>query len=449
MSFKIDCARMAPALLYRLSSIYNRFKRLSLLVPLALVLAACGAPDPAKLGHDAHDHGHDEDNSGQSRTNQDTSGHFETEGDEDHDHDHDHEETEGDHVELSAEAAREAGIVIATAELAALSSTLKLPAEIRFDADRIANVTASIDGIVARVNAREGAAVRKGETLAVLSSRELAGLKADYLTALSAETLSRDTLMREERLWEHRITAEAALQAARAGVAAAEATRKAAENKLHAVGVGHGALEKMVDAPDGALASAAILAPMGGTIVRRNLSLGDMVTTEVTAPLFVIADDSVLWADIAVYKNDYGRLQEGMAVLLRQETGAVAAEGTIAFILPLIEETSRTATARVILDNKERRLRPGQFVTAEIAAGDGAPVLRVPEAAIVQVEGKASVFVPAEDGFEPRAVETGAKAGGFAEIRSGLEAGDRYVSEGAFTLKAQLEKDAFGDGHAH
>ncbi|MFN4183455.1 MAG: efflux RND transporter periplasmic adaptor subunit [Hyphomonas sp.] len=442
MSFKIDCARVVPALLYRLSSIYNRFKRFVLLAPLALVLVACGAPDPAMLGHDG-------DNPGHSRTNQDTSGHFETEGDEDHDHDHDHEETEGDHVELSPEAAREAGIVIATAELAALSSTLKLPAEIRFDADRIANVTASIDGIVARVDAREGAAVRKGETLAVLNSRELAGLKADYLTALSAETLARDTLMREERLWEHRVTAEAALQAARAGVAAAEATRKAAENKLHAVGVGHGALEKMVDAPDGGLASAAILAPIAGTIVRRNLSLGDMVTTEVTAPLFVIADDSVLWADIAVYKNDYGRLQEGMAVLLRQETGAVAAEGTIAFILPLIEETSRTATARVILDNKERRLRPGQFVTAEIAAGDGAPVLRVPEAAIVQVEGKASVFVPTGDGFEPRAVETGGKAGGFAEIRSGLQAGDRYVSEGAFTLKAQLEKDAFGDGHAH
>ena len=72
--------------------------------------------------------------------------------------------------------------------------------------------------------------------------RELAGLKADYLTAASTETLARDTLMREERLWEHRVTPEADLQAARAGVAAAEASRKAAENKLHAVGVSDGAL---------------------------------------------------------------------------------------------------------------------------------------------------------------------------------------------------------------
>ena len=310
-------------------------------------------------------------------------------------------------------------------------------------------MTASLEGIVARVDAREGDTVRKGATLAVLSSRELAGLKADYLTASSTETLARDTLMREERLWEHRVTPEADLQAARAGVAAAEAARKAAENKLHAVGVSHGALEKMVEATDGGLGSASILAPIGGTIVRRNLSLGDMVTTEVTAPLFVIADDSVLWADIAVYKNDYGRLREGMTVTLRLETGEVAAEGTIGLILPLIEETSRTATARVILDNKEGRLRPGQFVSAEIAAGKSAPVLRVPEGAIVEVEGTPSVFVPTDDGFEPRAVEAGGKAGGFAEIRIGLEAGDRYVSEGAFTLKAQLEKDAFGDGHAH
>ncbi|WP_083759132.1 MULTISPECIES: efflux RND transporter periplasmic adaptor subunit [Hyphomonas] len=422
---------------------FNKINRLIGAASLAFVLVACGAADPDTAGQAAPDHAHEADKAGQIGTDADAD-----HGDED-DHDHGHEKAEGDHVELSAEAARDAGIVIAAAELAALPSTLKLPAEIRFDADRIANVTASLEGIVARVEAREGAVVRKGATLAVLRSRELAGLKADYLTAASTEMLARDTLMREERLWEHRVTPEADLQAARAGVAAAEAARKAAENKLHAVGVSDGALEKMVEAPDGGLASASILAPIGGTIVRRNLSLGDMVTTEVTAPLFVIADASVLWADIAVYKNDYGRLREGMAVTLRLETGDIAAEGTIGLILPLIEETSRTATARVILDNKDGRLRPGQFVTAEIAAGTSAAVLRVPEGSIVEVEGTPSVFVPTEDGFESRAVETGGKAGGYAEIRSGLETGDRYVSEGAFTLKAQLEKDAFGDGHAH
>lgn len=439
----------------------NKFKWMALSLPLAMTLAACGPQGPAKTGQDAHTHGQEVDKSGQKRTNLDKTGHDEDSHDHDHDHDdhaegdshdghgHDHDEEGEDHVELSAEAAREAGIRTSTASLAPLGSTLKLPAEIRFDADRIANVSARVDGVVTRLSATEGASVRKGDTLAVINSRELAGLKADYLTAMAAEALARDTLKREETLWQQKITAEADLQAARAGVAGAEASRKAVENKLHAIGVTHATLDRLSSIEDGALGSFAITAPIGGRVVRRSLSLGETVSGGGGAPLFVIADDSVLWADIAVYKNDYGRLREGMAVTLRQENGVAAAEGSIGLILPLIDEASRTATARVIVDNKEGQLRPGQFVTAEIAAGDGAQVLRVPDAAIVQVEGRASVFVPTDDGFAPRAIEAGGKAGGFTEIRSGLSAGDAYVSEGAFTLKAQLEKDAFGDGHVH
>lgn len=414
----------------------------ALIMPLAAGLSACGeapsAPTQTEPHTDAEDHDHgDEDGA-----------HGHDEHEDEHGHGHEGEE-EGDHVELSATAAAEAGIRIDTARLAPLAQTLKLPAEIRFDADRIANVSASVDGIVAQVSATEGESVRKGQTLAVLNSRELAGLKADYLTALANEALAADRLMREERLWAERITAEVDLQAARANLKSTEAARTAAENKLHAIGISHAALENLHEAPDGALARQSLTAPIAGKVVRRSVSLGETVTADVGAPLFIIADDSVLWADIAVYKSDYGRLKEGMAVTLRQESGAAAGEGSIALILPLIDETSRTATARVILDNKDGSLRPGQFVTAEIAAGDGGEVLRVPENAVVEVEGKPSVFVPRGEGFSPRPVETGGKAGGFAEIRSGLDAGEQYVSEGAFTLKAQLEKDAFGDGHAH
>ena len=64
-------------------------------------------------------------------------------------------------------------------------------------------------------------------------------------------------------------------------------------------------------------------------------------------------------------------------------------------------------------------------------------------------QGRTSVFVPTEDGFEPVVVVPGTEVGGQTVILSGLSAGDEFVSEGAFTLKAQLEKDAFGDDHDH
>ena len=290
--------------------------------------------------------------------------------------------------------------------------------------------------------------MESGSTLALLTSRELAGLKADYINALSDERLAQEELNREQRLWEQEITSEADLQTARARFSTANAAREAAENRLHAIGIGHGVLDTLDEASDGALANAYVTAPIAGRIIQRHTSLGETVSAG-GEPMFVVLDDSVVWADIAVYKEDLGNVEEGASVRLQNNAGEVLFAGKISTVLPVIDETSRTATARVVVDNPARKLKPGQFVTAFIEAEGSASVLRVPSDAIVTVEERLAVFVPSGDGFAPRNVRTGASSDGFTEIVSGLSQGDPFVSEGAFTLKAQLEKDAFGDGHAH
>ncbi len=372
--------------------------------------------------------------------------------DTDHDGHDDHENEDGsDHVELSPDAAAEAGIVVSRAEKKPVRQSLSLPAELRYDADRVAAVSPQVSGRVTRLMVGEGDTVKRGATLAILSSRELAELKAEYLMAESTEALATQAVDREETLFADRITSEADLQSARAALTSARATREGIENKLHAVGVSHRELEGINNAPDGSLANVSVRAPIGGIIARRTATLGASVSADDTsAPaLFTIVDDSVLWADIAVYKQDAGAVQPGSAVRLRSETRAVLAEGKISVVLPAIDEGSRTATARMVVDNAERQMRPGQFVTAEIAAGNGELALQVPSGAIVEVEGRTSVFVPTDDGFEPRAVVPARDVSGQTVILSGLSEGEPFVSIGAFTLKAQLEKDAFGDDHDH
>ena len=392
--------------------------------------------------HDGHqDEGHKEGEDAHAMAGSD--------GEDDHGgHEDEGHEEGGDHVELSAEAAEAAGIRTAVAETGAVSGQLKLPTEINVDADRVAKVSPQVEGFVAQIYASEGDIVQAGATLARLISRELTGLKTDYLGALSGELLAQTELERQENLWERQITTEAAVQLARATYSAARVERVSAENRLHAVGISHDELEGLADAEDGTLAEAYVIAPMNGKVIERSISLGEAVSAG-GEPMFVIVDDSVVWADIAVYKEDLGKVEEGQAVILQQNDNEVLAEGTISAVLPVIDEISRTATARLVVDNSGRRLKPGQFVTALIATGDAQPVVRVPSDAIVSVEGRKSIFAPTGDGFEPREVRTGASAGGFTEITSGLGAGDAFVSEGAFTLKAQLEKDAFGDGHGH
>ncbi|MBI1255471.1 MAG: efflux RND transporter periplasmic adaptor subunit [Hyphomonas sp.] len=427
-------------------------KLTGLALVLAITLAGCGgasetasAGSAAVAGATADEHADHDDHGEEEGGHPEEEGH--TDGEEEG-HDEHGDEANGDVVLLDKAAAAEAGIALSPAETGPLSETLSLPAELRFDADRVAQVAAPVSGLVSRLDKGEGDKVKRGERLAVLSSRELAGLKADFLTAKSAENLAASQFAREERLFADKITSQADLDAAKAALISARAEREAMENKLHAVGISDSVLNGLGQAQDGSLASAALVAPLGGTVISRSVSIGSSVEAGGEA-LFIIVDDSQLWADIAVYKDDAGAIETGQPVILRTRDGSAAARGTIALILPVISETTRTSTARVIVDNQESRLRPGQFVTAEISVGESGRTLHVPSDAVVVVEDKPSVFVPVEGGFAPRPVKPGRASAGLTEILDGLEQGESFVSSGAFTLKAQLEKDAFGDGHAH
>ena len=135
----------------------------ALLSPALLYLSACGndasdssganrTPPQAEDGHDDHEDGSDEEHES----------HDDADG--------------GDHVELTAEEAEAAGIRTGRAQTGAVSGQLELPAEIRFDADRVARVSPQVEGTVAQLYAGEGDIVKAGATLARLTSRELAGL---------------------------------------------------------------------------------------------------------------------------------------------------------------------------------------------------------------------------------------------------------------------------------
>lgn len=422
------------------------------LVVLAIALSGCLPNSDSKEDTPTH-----ENQSQVHAADQGIDGHDDNSKDEDGersadetDNGHGHGE-EDDHVELTPELAKEAGIKTARATYGPISEVIGLPTEIKFDTDRIASVSPKVGGIIERLDAQEGDKVERGQTLAVIRSQELAGLKAEYLETQAEEQLAKSTFEREKNLWEKKITAQADYQAANAALRAAIARREATENKLHAVGISDRTLAKLSDSEDGTLAIAYLTAPLSGAIIRRTVTLGQTVASgDASAdPMFIIVDDSVLWGDVAVYKKDLSRLKEGQPVNLTYDDGRVAATGQVDLILPVIDETSRTATARVIVSNTDKLLRPGQFVTAQISLDEQRDVLRVPSDAVQLVEDKMSVFIPTDDGFAPRVVTPGHESGGFVEIISGLKPGEQFVTKGAFTLKAQLEKDAFGDGHDH
>ena len=125
-------------------------------------------------------------------------------------------------------------------------------------------------------------------------------------------------------------------------------------------------------------------------------------------------------------------------------------DGRAVRLLTILDEHTRTSTARMVLADPEGIWKPGMFVEATVTLGRIDLSLAVPVSALHTVDGEPVVFIRDARGFEPRHVTVGRTDEKCVEILSGLTAGEVYVREGGFTIKAELQKSSFGHaGHGH
>ena len=184
-----------------------------------------------------------------------------------------------------------------------------------------------------------------------------------------------------------------------------------------------------------------------GTVIEKHITRGEAVTRESQA--FVIADLTSVWANLSVYQKDLPEVQVGQFVTISAGHGLPQATGKISYVTPTVDEETRTTTARVVLSNMKKRWRPGMFVTGRVIVERTKVPLAVPVAALQTIADQAVIFVETDEGLQPRAVALGRVDDTHVEIREGLRPDERYVSRGGFTLKAELSREQFGDGHAH
>ncbi|MGQ9862847.1 MAG: efflux RND transporter periplasmic adaptor subunit, partial [Thiobacillaceae bacterium] len=111
-----------------------------------------------------------------------------------------------------------------------------------------------------------------------------------------------------------------------------------------------------------------------------------------------------------------------------------------------LDPETRTVQAIVGLDNRQGLLRPEMYAVVELEAGPGERGLFIAQTAIQDLNGQPTVFVQTRPGrFEPRPVETGRTLERLVEIRRGLAAGERVVTEGSFVLKSHLLKASLSE----
>jgi membrane fusion protein, heavy metal efflux system len=190
----------------------------------------------------------------------------------------------------------------------------------------------------------------------------------------------------------------------------------------------------------------ALQAPFGGTVIAKHIVVGESI--DETIEVFTVANLSSVWVDLAISQDNISLIEPGQKVTIGLPDGSKP-EGEIEFVSPIIASESRTAMARVILQNPTGKLRPGAFVDAGIVVPSQAEGVVVPKSAIQLVYDHTCVFVWSEGDFELKEVKTGVTDGKQIEILSGLKVGDAVASAGAFHLKAEYAKSRAGDAGAH
>lgn len=339
-------------------------------------------------------------------------------------------------VKLKDTAIQEFGIQTAVVGGGTIGTQTTLPAEITLNADAVAHVVPRIAGVVQAVSGNLGDKVKAGQILAVLHSRELSDYKAGYLGANEKLSLAQATYDREKNLWEKKITAEQEFLDAKRQLADARIELRSAAQKLHALGFSQAYLDAMPDQPDGSLIVYEITAPIAGTIIEKHLTLGESLKED--SEVFVIADLSHVWVKVNVHPKDLPFVQCGQKAVIKTEHNQ--GEGVVSYVSGVLQENTRTALARIVLPNEDGKWRPGAFATASIYTASTECKIVVPGHAIVTMEGKSFVFIADEEGFVPKEVQTGRTNDQWTEIVSGLQAGQKYVAKGAFTLKSEMTK---------
>jgi Cu(I)/Ag(I) efflux system membrane fusion protein len=380
---------------------------------------------------------------------------------------------------VSRNAARLMDIQTSAVERKWIENSIYLTGKVDYDETRVSYITARIPGRLDRLFVDyTGLPVSKGDHLVELYSPELLTAQEELLQAI--QTLKKLQHSENDSLKK-----------------SAQNTIDAAREKLRLWGLTSEQVFS-IEAEGTPSDHITIYSPVGGIVVHKNAQEGLYVETG--TKIYTIADLSKVWILLDAYEADLAWLHYGQSVDFSSEAypGEIFS-GTIAFINPILDQTTRTVTVRVNVDNTEMKLKPGMFIRAavhaniaasgkvmepdlagkwicpmhpeevhatagncsicemplvtaeslgytDIATGHSEPPLVIPATAPLITGKRALVYVALSNRekptFEGREVVLGPRAGDFYMVKSGLEEGDQVVTRGAFKIDAELQLQA-------
>lgn len=308
--------------------------------------------------------------------------------------------------------------------------TISLTGRITFDEDRTQRVATPIDGRATAILAKLGDRVKPGQSLIELSSPQVGQLQADAQKTQQDLMLAQKTADRVHRLKVDGAVSEKEVGQAEADLQKAKSDVGRTAAQLRSIGI---------SASDPAVA-VSIRAAVAGTVVERNVLVGQEVRADATTPLMTVTNLDTVWVNADVYEQDLGLVSSGAVVDVRVPAypGDTFA-GTVAHLGDVVDPTSRTVKLRCVVPNPGGKLKPEMFAKIALAETSGKKVLVMPARAVLNEAGKLRVIIVEGNLFRAVTVEVGPEVEGRVRVLGGLKAGDKIVTDGALFLKHDID----------
>jgi cobalt-zinc-cadmium efflux system membrane fusion protein len=361
-----------------------------------------------------------------------------------------------DQVKIDGAAQQVAGITVQKVALRTMSQRLVAAGQIVLDEERTAHVGTYTDGRVRSVYASVGEWVRKGTILTRMHSHDVHDTRAAYESALAEvqhqennvqfATRTRDRMRRLYQLTfasqQEVEKAETDLQAAETGLEDARiSVRKEEAHLTDILALPASALRNLNETTE----LVPVVAPMSGTVIDRKVTPGSVV--EPGQEVFTLSDLSTVWMIASVNETDIAKLKTGRcASVLTQAFPNEAFAGRVERLGTELDPQTRTLQVRIVLPNPGMKLRPQMYANAQIDEGESTQAIFLPEEAIQDINGSATVFVRSNgDTFRAQAVQIAHRLNGEAEIAAGLKPGEEVAVKGSFVVKSDMLKNQIGE----
>jgi HlyD family secretion protein len=336
-----------------------------------------------------------------------------------------------------------------------------------------AKVSSEVAGIVRQVLVELGQEVTPGQVLVRLDPRELElalrraegqlrqteaqlgidGVQSkepppdDQISSIRQAIANRDdahaALRRAQRLSEQGLLAQADMDTAQTRAKVTEANLQSATETVRALKATLQDRRAAVELAQKKLADAVIKAPVGGSISERLVQTGEFIREN--TPVVSLVQLNPLKVKTAVQERHAGLIRPGLPVRFRVESFPTDEfNGKVAYVSPAVDQATRTFVVEVLVDNSDRRLKPGFFAKGVILTKIDDKVTAVPDSSIFTLAGESTVYVIEGGKARKQVVDLGARLNQLVEVTSGLQGTETIATSNLNQLATGVAVQAGG-----